>query len=948
MWMWKTLEQDSEVYQWYTLLADADREEMRGDYREFIEVVKQDWLGAEWIMEMQRVMELQSFRQKGYESESPAGFIGRRTVFIRLLSKVDVDSREEMELIMLKAPTAWKPILHLETIESTRSLLARVVEHRCTLVFAANRERGPAISASSLAPILQSLGVSMNPRFRYPRPERRPGQTTGKESFNVEGLDENSDDFGDGTAETTTSHDDANEVFDVEVGANDDFVYKSAFQVVKKAFNEGVKRTYPFEKDDSVMTKLGQLPPSPCRACGSKNHWNRECPHWQLYLARQNTKWKNAKSAKLSETSPYSRDPERVERAYNMAYQVLFSQKMVDLDRLAEETQQDFEEAALNSDEVRGRKTYVYGSWRIQEVIDKDVKDAVSRPPRNPNHVLEKIKKFWTPDDYERERNRRNFEEESYAPPKSHLPAKEGVPPDKEDVTDIEVPANANMTDSDDSNTTEFENSRREGLNIETHQEESTSSVPLNPSTGSESNIDPPAPDVPYLLRPRRKRASGCSALGVSVLSMKGPVGSLDGPVIDQRLDSCANISLMSMECYESLSKKPAMKKGKKMMLWQVTDKSKAIQGYCDLPIFTETVEGSIIETTAEVFLVPGMSVPLLLGEDYHINYELSVIRDIENGTTVRFGKTKFAVRARAVDGSADWKNLRTSAYGLAHFLKAKLHRRQQTRKRRVKQTETMRNATVRAAQDYRIKPHTCVNVLVEGNLGDDEEWIVERGLLPLKGSMYLATPNVLLTPEFRKDDTKGELIGSIQRAGDYFDKAKSVEEYEKYEAMNQKIAALVNANLEAADTTESKDGTADEQKEDEDIGPKTAAMPDPTIYPSRNLRKLIDIGTIPEDLEEEAWKILEKHEGAFGFDGRLGNVKTTAKIRLKEGTELETSTSHRVTESSGDSTRLGHLGVRTRVTHESHTRESGYESEYRSVGRESSHNESQIFRDIF
>ncbi|KAF9025947.1 hypothetical protein BDZ89DRAFT_1179482 [Hymenopellis radicata] len=47
----------------------------------------------------------------------------------------------------------------------------------------------------------------------------------------------------------------------------------------------------------------------------------------------------------------------------------------------------------------------------------------------------------------------------------------------------------------------------------------------------------------------------------------------------------------------------------------------------------------------------------------------------------------------------------------------------------------------------------------------------------------------------------------------------------------------------------------------------------------------------------------------------------------------LETSTSHRVTESSGDSTRVGHVGVRTRVTCESRTHESERESEYQSVG---------------
>ncbi|KAF9027817.1 hypothetical protein BDZ89DRAFT_1256575 [Hymenopellis radicata] len=58
----------------------------------------------------------------------------------------------------------------------------------------------------------------------------------------------------------------------------------------------------------------------------------------------------------------------------------------------------------------------------------------------------------------------------------------------------------------------------------------------------------------------------------------------------------------------------------------------------------------------------------------------------------------------------------------------------------------------------------------------------------------------------------------------------------------------------------------------------------------------------------------------------------------------VETSTSHRVTESSGDSTRLGHLGVRTRVIRESRSHESGRESEYGSANCESSYDDSQIF----
>ncbi|KAF8999740.1 hypothetical protein BDZ89DRAFT_899661, partial [Hymenopellis radicata] len=65
---------------------------------------------------------------------------------------------------------------------------------------------------------------------------------------------------------------------------------------------------------------------------------------------------------------------------------------------------------------------------------------------------------------------------------------------------------------------------------------------------------------------------------------------------------------------------------------------------------------------------------------------------------------------------------------------------------------------------------------------------------------------------------------------------------------------------------------------------PKTAEVPDPTVYASEELRTLIDIGTVPDSLKEESRQMLEKNINAFGFDGRLGHVETKAKIRTPEG----------------------------------------------------------------
>ena len=62
---------------------------------------------------------------------------------------------------------------------------------------------------------------------------------------------------------------------------------KEAFQVLKKKQRPPPKGGYPYSKNDHVTTKMGQLPPSPCKVCGSVNHWDKECPDWAVYEAKQ-------------------------------------------------------------------------------------------------------------------------------------------------------------------------------------------------------------------------------------------------------------------------------------------------------------------------------------------------------------------------------------------------------------------------------------------------------------------------------------------------------------------------------------------------------------------------------------------------------------------------------------------------------------------------------------
>jgi len=75
-----------------------------------------------------------------------------------------------------------------------------------------------------------------------------------------------------------------------------------------------------------------------------------------------------------------------------------------------------------------------------------------------------------------------------------------------------------------------------------------------------------------------------------------------------------------------------------------------------------------------------------------------------------------------------------------------------------------------------------------------------------------------------------------------------------------------------------------EEEAEQEEYGPKTAAMPDPTIYPSSQLEDLIDVGSLPDYLKDRAWAMLCRCIKASGFDGRLGSLPAKVHIRMVDG----------------------------------------------------------------
>jgi hypothetical protein len=430
----------------------------------------------------------------------------------------------------------------------------------------------------------------------------------------------------------------------------------------------------------------------------------------------------------------------------------------------------------------------------------------------------------------------------------------------------------------------------------------------LAEAEGYAATQDIPIPPPPKELKPirmakKRFYPAGESSVGVSVLAVKGWVGNSMNESIDLRLDSCADITLISSEYYNTLKGAPSIQQGMRMRLWQLTDKDSVLRGFVRIPIFMMSDDGVMLETEAEAYVVPGMTVPILLGEDFQLTYELGVSRNVEEGPRVHFGRTEWALTAQQVEQTKDFECMRQSAYSVGQFIRSKLHRRRKNKWHRQKVKFGKEEHVVHAKEDYRLRPHECKPIQVEGQLGEDKDWLVSKNLLSGADDAYFAVPNTLISsanpwvPVTNPSDRpryirKGEIIGMLSDPSEYFDHVHTMSDWEQRSKHADVIAAIIQIQLDT-DRGEREGQPAakpampdvdNSSLQDESFGPKTAEMPDLTEYPSSKMKEFIDVGSLPDHLRDKAWRMLEKHVKAFGFDGRLGHLPTKVHIRTAEG----------------------------------------------------------------
>jgi hypothetical protein len=115
-------------------------------------------------------------------------------------------------------------------------------------------------------------------------------------------------------------------------------------------------------------------------------------------------------------------------------------------------------------------------------------------------------------------------------------------------------------------------------------------------------------------------------SLGAKALHMKVHIGDPDASPTMGRLDSGADITLISEDFFNSIPNLPRPREGLRMRLYALTGEAKVL-GYTRFSMFAQTADSSLVSFEVEAYVVRNMRVPLLLGEDFQVSYELGVTR---------------------------------------------------------------------------------------------------------------------------------------------------------------------------------------------------------------------------------------------------------------------------------------------------------------------------------
>ncbi|KAJ7086915.1 hypothetical protein B0H15DRAFT_950426 [Mycena belliarum] len=765
-YLWQRLESGSAVQSWYLTLPEEWKIIMRTHFLNYIYVIKTYWLGDEWLNKMHDMYKDMRFRRRGHENELPRQFIQERLMYARILGAAQPGSMAEVRDVMRAAPMPWRTMLQLELIPNTATLQRAVAEREDELILAAK-------------PAAHGIGRE------YFEAEMRKVQRTLQEMRDNRGPPSRFQKRSAAGANVAEA-DDLIDLVNPEAAPTD---------AVAETYANEVRRQrpppvggYPYPRDNT-RTKLNRPPPSPCKYCGSEAHWDRECKHHVIAMLAERTEAEYVEAYHTAAASEY----------ISSAYVDESKMKHAHISEL-EHGEEGFVDDGIDSP----WEWAVYPPPRIEEIHEPRVGPV--HVLANSAHVIEAVSSAdaaWF--------------EGMTSPTTGVAPASatEDRSAGGQGLEDGAGPhaftAHARRTDGEIADGERAEHAKIAEREKATPGRGGQRHVPSSGWNGEpiDGPVPPPRGGAPTKLAKHKVRPDGMAAVGVSVLSVRGRVGSLKAPCIDLRLDSCADITLVSEDFYETMNPKPQLKQGLRMGLFQLTDKSAKMRGYFQSVVYIEAADGAMLELDIEAYVVPKMTAPILLGEDFQLAYHLGVRRHVDAGTFVLFGGTPYEALAVPVGRSDDHLLVQEDTSKMVSFVRRKAHRRALAKRHRLLRKAKEEAQLVRAARDTKIRPGHSASVELDGDFGEDKEWMIEKIVLADGKDALFIVPNALISarhpfvpianpsthPRYIR---KGDVIGQRRDPQKFLDTAYTAERWNAMAAHADATREIIAQLLES------------------------------------------------------------------------------------------------------------------------------------------------------
>jgi hypothetical protein len=281
--------------------------------------------------------------------------------------------------------------------------------------------------------------------------------------------------------------------------------------------------------------------------------------------------------------------------------------------------------------------------------------------------------------------------------------------------------------------------------------------------------------------------------------------------------------------------------------------------------------ENKVLEFEEEAYVVPGMNVPILLGEDFQGNYDVSVLRkDGSVEVTVdRDGAQHRIPASNALELDRGFEVHHVKAEFLQNRKVKEIMKTGKEEGRQPKPQVSTEPSYARAAQDVEIKPSLC-KVLIVGEFGKCEVWIVDQLTIGMKDGDFYGTamslvgskdPFIHVANVMSKSRIicKGKILGILLDPNLYWDSKSTAEEDKHCIAFVNIIHKLAKGSAAEHENLQKPLKFPDQPFEElssleseTNWGPKTAETPEVKTYASTDIESIIDIAPdVPSDIHK-------------------------------------------------------------------------------------------------